>query len=116
MGKGKCKNRSNRNQGYLASSEPNSPIITSLKYTITPEKQDMDLKSLLLMMMEDFKKEIQENTGKHLEGFKEETQKCLRELQENTNKQEMELNKIIQNLKREIETIKKTQRETTLDI
>ena len=76
----------------------------------------MDLKSLLMMMMEDFKKEIQENTGKQLEAFKEETQKCLRELQENNTKQEMELNKTIQDLKMEVETIKKTQRETTLEI
>jgi hypothetical protein len=36
---------------------------------MTPEKQDMDLKSLLMMMMEDFKKEIQENTGKQGEAF-----------------------------------------------
>ena len=40
----------------------------------------MDLKSLLMMMIGDFKKEIQENTGKQLETFKEETQKFLREL------------------------------------
>jgi hypothetical protein len=84
MAGGKLKNRSNRNQGYLASSEPNSPTIVSPGYTITPEKQDMDLKSLLIMMMEDFKKEInnslkeiQENTGKQLETLKEETQKNL---------------------------------------
>jgi hypothetical protein len=102
MAGGKHKNRSNRNQGYLASSEPNSPTITSPGYTITPEKHDMDLKSLLMMMMEDVKKETQENTGKQLEAFKEETQKCLRELQENNTKQEMELNKTIQDLKKEI--------------
>jgi hypothetical protein len=41
----------------------------------------MDLKSLLMMMVEDFKKEIQKNTGKHLEALKEETEKSLRELQ-----------------------------------
>jgi hypothetical protein len=42
----------------------------------------MGLKSLLMMMMEDYKKdinnplkEIQENTGKHVEALKEETQK-----------------------------------------
>ena len=58
MAGGKHKNRSNRNQGYLASSEPNSPTIASPGYTITPEKQDMDLKSLFMMMMEDFKEEI----------------------------------------------------------
>jgi hypothetical protein len=90
----------------LASSEPNSPNLTSPGYTITPEKQDMDLKSLLMMMMEDLKKEIQENTGKQLEALKEETQKCLRELQENNTKQEMELDKTIQDLNREIETRK----------
>jgi hypothetical protein len=77
----KHKNRSNRNQGYLASSESKSLTITSPGYTITPEKQDMDLKSLLMTMMEDYKdinkslKEIQENTGKQLEALKEETQK-----------------------------------------
>ena len=59
-----------------------------------------------MMMMEDFKKEInnslkeiQENTGKQLEALKGETQKSLRELQENTTKQVKELNKIIQDLK-----------------
>jgi L-lactate utilization protein LutC len=52
---GKRKNRSNRNQGYLASLEPNSPTVANPGYTIIPEKQDMDLKSLLMMMMEDFK-------------------------------------------------------------
>ena len=52
-----------------------------------PEKQDMDLKSLLMMMMENFKKKIQENTGKQLEVLKEETQKPLKELQENATKQ-----------------------------
>jgi uncharacterized protein YlxW (UPF0749 family) len=116
MAGGKQKNRRNRNQVYLASSEPNSPTIGSPGYTITPDKQVMDLKSLLMMMMEDFKKEIQENTGKQLEAFREETQKCLRELQKNTTKQVMELNETIQDLKMEVETIKKTQRETTLEI
>jgi chromosome segregation ATPase len=75
----------------------------------------MDVKSLLMMMMEDLKKEIQENTGKQLEAFKEETKKCLRELQENNTKQEMELKKTIQDLKRELGKIKKTERETTLE-
>jgi hypothetical protein len=90
---GKHKNISNRNQGYLASSEPNSPTIASPGYTITPEKQDSDLKSLLIMVIEDFKKdisnslkEIQENTGKQLV-LKEETQKSFKELEENTLKQ-----------------------------
>ena len=102
MAGGKHKNRSNRNQGYLASSEPNSPTIVSPGYTITPEKQDMDLKSLLMMMMEDYKKdinnslkEIQENTGKQVGALKEETYKSLKEIQENTTKCVKELNKTI---------------------
>jgi hypothetical protein len=120
---GKPKNRSNRNQGYLASSECNFPTISSLGYRNTPEKQDSELKSLLLMVIEDFKKdinnslkEIQENTGKQLEDIKEETQKSLKELQENTTKQAKGMNKTIQDLKMEIETIKKSQRETTMEI
>ena len=87
MAGGKHKNRSNRNQHYLASSEPNSPTIASTGYTIKSEKQDMDLKSLLMMIVGDFKKEIsnpfkeiQENTGKQLEALKEETQKSVKEL------------------------------------
>jgi DNA repair exonuclease SbcCD ATPase subunit len=80
-------------------------------------------KSPLMMMIEDFKKdinnslkEIQENTHKQLEALKEETQKSLKELQENTIKQAKETNKTIQNLKMELETIKKSQRETTLEL
>ena len=76
-----------------------------------------------MMVIEDFKKdinnslkEIQENTGKQLEALKEETQKSLKELQENTIKQVKEMNKTIQDLKMEIETIKKSQRETTLEL
>jgi chromosome segregation ATPase len=73
------------------------------------------------MMIEDFKKvinnslkKIQENTGKQLEALKGETQKSLKELQGNTTKQVKELNKTIQDLKMEIETIKKSQREISL--
>ena len=49
-----------------------------------------------------------------MEVLKEETQKLLKELQENTKEQGMELNKTIQDLKREVETIKKTQMEATI--
>ena len=72
-----------------------------------------------MMMIEDFNnslKEIQENTGKQLDTLKEETQKSLKELQENTTKQVMELNKNIQDLKRKVNTIKKTQSEAMLEI
>jgi hypothetical protein len=61
----------------LASSEPNSPTITSPGYTITPEKQDIDLKSLLMMMMEDFKKETLESTGKQQEPLKRKHKNAL---------------------------------------
>jgi hypothetical protein len=81
----------------VVSSEPNSPTITCPGYTITLEKQDSNLKSLLMAMIEDFKKdinnsikEIQGNICKQLEALKEETQKSLKELQENTNRERNE--------------------------
>jgi predicted RecB family endonuclease len=52
-------------------------------------------------------KESEENTAKQVEVLKEETQKSLKELQEKKTIQAMELNKTIQNLKREGETIRK---------
>jgi hypothetical protein len=71
MAGSKHKNRSNRNQSYLGSSEPNPPTTASPGFIITPEKQDMDLKSLLMMMMEDYEKEInnslKKNTGEHIQ-------------------------------------------------
>jgi hypothetical protein len=93
---GEHTNRSNRNQGYLVSSEPNFCTSASPGYTTTPEKQDMDLKSLLMMMMEDINN-------------------SLKEMQENTSNQVKELNKTTQDLKMEAETIKKSQKETTLE-
>jgi DNA anti-recombination protein RmuC len=76
-----------------------------------------------MMVIEDFKKginnslkEIQENTGKQLEALKEETQKSLKELQKNKIKQVKEMNRIIYELKMGIETIKKSQRKTTLEL
>ena len=43
----------------MALSEPNSQTIASPGYTITLEKKhDSDLKSLLIMMIEDFEKDI----------------------------------------------------------
>jgi chromosome segregation ATPase len=61
----------------------------------------MDLKSLLMMMMEDYKRDINNS---------------LKEIQENTYIQVKELNKTTQDLKMEVETIRKSQRETTLEI
>jgi gas vesicle protein len=90
MARGKGKNIRDRNQCYLAS-EPSSPTTVNPGYPNTLEKQDSDLKSYLMEMIEDFKKdinlslkEIQENTAKQVEALKEETKKSLKELQENT--------------------------------
>jgi hypothetical protein len=79
--------------------------------TTTHRKSKTRIKNHLMMVVEDFKGinnslEILENTVKQEEAIKE--------LQENTAKQVMELNKTIQDLKMEVETIKK--RETTLEI
>jgi hypothetical protein len=77
VARGKGKNLSNRNQGYLASSETSSLTTASPGYSKTPQKQDSDLKSHLMMMIGDFKKDInnslketQENTGKQVEALK----------------------------------------------
>jgi hypothetical protein len=58
VSRGNGRNISNRNQGYLASLEPSFPTTASPGYPNTPEKEDSDLKSHLLRMIEDFKKEI----------------------------------------------------------
>jgi gas vesicle protein len=57
-------------------------------YPNKSKEQDTDLKSYLMMVVEDFKKsinnslkEIQENTAKKVEALKEEAQKSLKELQ-----------------------------------
>jgi hypothetical protein len=106
MAKGKGKNPSNRNQEHSPSSEPKNPTSASPAYPNTPERQDSDLKSYLMMLVEDIKKdfnnslrEILENTAKEVE--------VLKEIQENTTKQVMELNKTILDLKRKGDTIKK---------
>ena len=113
MASGKHKKISNRNQGYLAPSKHSYPTIESPGYPNILEKHDSDLKSHLMMMIEDFKKnmnnslkEIQENTGKQVEALKEEMKNSLKELYENTCKQVKEMNKTIQDLKMEIITIK----------
>jgi len=91
IARGKRRNPSNRNQDYMASSEPNSPMKVNAEYPNTPEKQDLDLKSHLIMMTEDFKKDIknsvremQENTNKQAEAYREESQKSLKESHRNS--------------------------------
>ena len=77
MAKGKHKNVTNRNQGNMATSEPNSPLPACPGYTITPGKQDLDLKSLVMMLvqehMKDIFKEIQEKMHQKLEALARET-------------------------------------------
>ena len=67
----------------------------------TPENQEADLKSYLMKIVESFKEDINNS---------------LKEIQENTGKQVKELNKVIKDLKVEVETIKKTQMKTNLEI
>jgi hypothetical protein len=78
MAKGKCKNLTNRNQDYLTSLEPSILTTAGPGYPNTQEKQDSGLKSYLMMLVEDFKKninnslnEIQENIAKQVEALKE---------------------------------------------
>jgi len=85
MAKGKCKYLTNRNQKHWASSEPRMPTTTSPGYPNTPKKEDMKLKSYLMMVVEDLKKginnslkEIQENSAKEIEALKEKAQKFLK--------------------------------------
>jgi len=70
MVRGKYKNLGNKKQGHVASSEPSARITASPGYANTPEKQDSDLKSHLMMMIEEdinnSLKELQENTTKQV--------------------------------------------------
>ena len=71
-------NFTKRNKGNVSQSEPNSPTTASPGNPNTPEKQDLHLKSELMMLIEGFKrdinnslKEIQENTGEQIKALKE---------------------------------------------
>jgi hypothetical protein len=93
MVKGKHKTISNQSKYACLSSEPSSPSTAIPEYNNTPENQEADLKSYLMKVIESFKKDINIS---------------LKEIQENIGKQVKELNKAFQDLKLEIETIKKT--------
>ena len=67
MAKGKCRNLTNRNQGNMAPSKPNSPTSASLGYPNTQEKRDLDEKVLVMMLL-----------GEHMKGIN----KSLKEIQE----------------------------------
>ena len=118
MAKGKPKNITNRNQEHWAPSEPSTPATASPGYPNTPEKQDTDLKSYLMMVVEDFKKgvnnslkEIQENTDKKVEALKEEAQKSLKKLQENTAKQVEVIKELQANTAKQVEETQKSLKE-----
>ena len=73
MAKGKHKNVANRNEVNMARSEPNTPTKTSPGYLNTPGKQDLDLKSQVMMLMDGF-----------MEDFKKDINNSFKEIQENT--------------------------------
>jgi hypothetical protein len=75
------------------SSEPSSPTTAGPEYTNTSENQESVLKSYLMEIIESFKEDINNS---------------LKEIQKNTGKQVTKLIKAIQDLKIEVETIKKT--------
>jgi hypothetical protein len=56
MAKGKCKNLTNKNQDHSPSSELSTRTSASPGYTNKPKKKDSDLKSYLMMLVEDIKK------------------------------------------------------------
>ena len=59
----------------MAPSEPNPPTTASPGYPNTPGKQDLDLKSQIMMLMEGF-----------MEGFKKDINNSLKEIQVNREK------------------------------
>jgi hypothetical protein len=75
----------------LSPSEPSIATIASPGYTHTSEKQDSDLKSYLIKIIQNIKEDINNSP---------------KEIQENTGKPVKELNKISQDLKMEIGTVK----------
>jgi exonuclease V gamma subunit len=77
MVKGKCKKLTSTMRDHWPSSDVNTPTTGSSGYINTPKNQDSDVKSYLMMLVEDFKKginnslkEIQENTAKIVEALK----------------------------------------------
>jgi hypothetical protein len=123
MEKGKCKNITNKTQDHSPSSEHSTRTSPSPRHHNTPEKLDPDLKAYLMMMIEknrkDFNnsiKEIPEKTAKEVQVLEEKQEnttkqvEVLIEKQESTSKQMMEMNKTILDLKREVDTIMKTQK------
>ena len=73
MAKGKNKIITKRNQSNMSPLERSSFTAANPRHPITSEKQELDLKSHLMMLTEDFKKDINNS---------------LKEIQENMSQQE----------------------------
>jgi hypothetical protein len=82
---------------------------------VPQHKLDPDLKPYLMMMVENIKKDFNNSLKEIQENSTKELQVRIKK-QKNTSKQVMEMNKTILDLKRDVDTIKKTQSEATLEI
>jgi hypothetical protein len=76
MAKGKRKNPTNKNQDHSPSSERSTPTPPSPGHPNTTENLDPELKTFLMMMIEDIKKDfhkslkdLQESTAKELQAL-----------------------------------------------
>ena len=113
---------------WQAASEPNSPLTASPGYQKTQEKQDLDVKALVMMLLQEHMKdinkslrEIQEEMDQKLEALTRETHKSFKEIQENmgqqieANKEEMQksLKEIQENLGQQAEVMKEETNEPT---
>ena len=97
MAKGQYQN-TNNSQRNMAPQDPRYPITASPEYPYTAKAQENDLKFSFMKM---------------IEAFKNGMSKPLKEIQENTTKQVKESS---QDLKTEIEAIKKTHTEGILEM
>jgi chromosome segregation ATPase len=125
---GKHNNLTNRKQDHSPSSECSTPTSPSPGHPNRCKNLDPDLKTYLMMIVEDIKKDFNntlkeiQNTAKELHVLKEKQENTTKQVevfkvkQESMSKQVMEMNKTIIDLKREVGTIKKTQSEGTLEI
>ena len=65
MAKGKRKNLTNRIQDHSPSSERSTPTSASPGSPTHSEKQDLDLKSYIVMLVEDIKKDFNNSLKKY---------------------------------------------------
>jgi hypothetical protein len=94
MARGKTKNLGNIRQYTFVTSEPSTPTSLRPGYPSICEKHNLDLKLYFMNITQPYKedvnnylKEISENTGKQEEVIKKEMNKSLKKVQENTLKQ-----------------------------